>query len=88
MEDADAAMQLLNFAIFSEEVAAAEKRASGEEARDAAGEEVRASAPSARVEEGEAEAQKAAAPTGQGAPAVAKARNREISGDIGRYREM
>jgi len=83
VEDADAAMKLLNFAIFSEEVAAAEKRAAGEEAEAAAEDEAggsaggsaRASHPAAR-EDGAAAQKAAAQPAAKagGALVVAKAR--------------
>jgi len=83
VEDADAAMKLLNFAIFSEEVAAAEKRAAGEEKEAAAEDEAggsaggsaRASVPAAR-EDGAAAQKAAAQPSAKagGALVVAKAR--------------
>ena len=83
VEDADAAMKLLNFAIFSEEVAAAEKRAAGgeeeaaaeDEAGGSAGGSARPSKPAAR-EDGAAAQKAAAQPSAKAGRAlvVAKAR--------------
>jgi len=83
VEDADAAMKLLNFAIFSEEVAAAEKRAAGvedeaaaeDEAGGSAGGSARPSKPAAR-EDGAAAQKAAAQPAAKAGRAlvVAKAR--------------